>query len=120
MWALVTVEAGERKRDLHPKVEYLLDTQTATVGEAFPLRIKLTDPISGAPSSGLTDVRVLAYKSPGTPQYRYWADQVQPGVYQVEFEPREAGSYYVFVESRSLRLRYGMAPRAVIHVVEKP
>ena len=62
-----------------------------------------------APSAGLTDVRVLAYKSPGTRQHRIWADQVEPGVYRAEFEPPEAGSYYVFVESRSLRLGFGMA-----------
>jgi hypothetical protein len=45
---------------------------------------------------------------------------LEPGVYGVEFEPPEAGSYYVFVESRSLKLAFEMAPRAVIHAVEKP
>ena len=116
----VTVAAQTRESDLHAKVEYLLDRSNATVGEAFPLKIRLSDPVSGAPSAGLTDVRVLAYKSPGTRQHRIWADQVEPGVYRAEFEPPEAGSYYVFVESRSLRLGFGMAPRAVLQVVEKP
>jgi len=116
----VTVEAQKHESDLHAKVEYLLDRPNAIVGEAFPLRIRLSDPVSGAPASGLTDVRVLAYKSPGTRQHRFWADQLEPGVYGVEFEPPEAGSYYVFVESRSLKLAFEMAPRAVIHAVEKP
>lgn len=115
----VMVEAQERESDLNAKVEYLFDRPNATVGEAFPLRIRLSDPVSGAPAAGLTDVRVLAYKSPGTRQHRFWAGQLAPGVYGVEFEPPEAGSYYVFVESRSLKLGFGMAPRAVIHAVEK-
>ena len=54
----VTVAAQTRESNLHAKVEYLLDRSSATVGETFPLKIRLSDPVSGAPSAGLTDVRV--------------------------------------------------------------
>ena len=85
----VTVEAdpelaAARRRQGRARVEYVGDARPVSVGEMFPLRIKLTDSISGEPKTDLRDVHVLAYKSPGTRQHRLLADVVGPGVYEAK------------------------------------
>ena len=69
----VTVAAQTRESDLHAKVD-LLDRSNATVGRRFRSRSDCRI----RSQAGLTDVRVLAYKSPGTRQHRIWADRSSP------------------------------------------
>lgn len=75
------------------------------VDEKIALRFQLVDPVTKAPRLGLEDVEILTFRAPGRSQKRQLARQVGRGVYQVEFEPAEAGVYYAFVECASVGLR---------------
>ena len=101
-------------------VEVLLDPQRATsAGDDVPVRLKVTDPTTGAPRKGLRDVRVLTFLSPGTWQQRQWADEVGEGIYEIHFRPPEAGLYFVFVEVESAGLPLQQSPYVSLPVQDK-
>jgi DNA-binding beta-propeller fold protein YncE len=104
------------------KVEFL-DRSAATAGvpagQETAVRFRLTDPGSGAPRSGLTDVRVLTFLSPGVWQQRQWASEigdVGDGRYEVRFRPPEAGLYFLFVEVASAGLPLQRSPSLALQV----
>ncbi len=76
-------------------------------GEEVTLRLRISEPATGAPRRGLRDVQVLTFLSPGTWQQRHWADEVSEGLYELRFRPPESGLYFVFVgvESEGLPLQ---------------
>jgi hypothetical protein len=85
------------------------------VGEEVAVRFKLTTPETGAPRTGLQDVRVLAFLSPGVWQQRQWAAEAGPGVYEARFTPPQAGVYFVFVEVGSAGLTLQKSPHLVLN-----
>jgi YVTN family beta-propeller protein len=95
-------------------VEPLGAPSTVTVGEDVALRFRLTDPVSGAPRTGLRDVRVLTFLSPGVWQRRQWAAEAAPGTYEIHFQPAEPGVYFVFLEVASAGLPYQKSPFLVL------
>ena len=72
----------------------------ATARRPTPVRFRLTDRKSNAPTVGLNDVSVLAF-SPGGWQRRYLAKSSEPGVYAVEVTPPRPGAYYLYLEAPS-------------------
>ncbi len=104
----------ERRAAQPPRVEYLAAAQTITAGRPFPLRLKILDPVTGAPITGLADVTVLSYKPPGTHQNRQAARDVGEGIYEIPLVADEPGSYYVFVQSLSRGLPFRDSP--VLHL----
>ena len=76
------------------------------VGKKVALRFRLINPTTRESLTGLEDVRILTFKAPGVGQRRERARQVGDGVYQIDFVPGEAGTYYAFVECASLGLEY--------------
>lgn len=95
-------------------VEALGAPSDVTVGEDVALRFKLTDPVSGAARTGLQDVRVLTFLSPGTWQRRQSASEIAPGTYEIHFKPAEPGVYFVFLEVASAGLPYQKSPFLVL------
>lgn len=95
-------------------VEALGAPSAVAVGEDVALRFKLTDPVSGAPRTGLQDVRVLTFLSPGVWQRRQWASEIAPGTYEIRFKPAEPGVYFVFLEVASAGLPYQKSPFLVL------
>ncbi len=97
--------AAERRLPLG--VEVLLGDQKVSAGDDVAVRLKITDPATREVRRGLRDVQVLTFLSPGTWQQRHWAEEVGEGVYEVRFQPPEAGLYFVFVgvDSAGLPLR---------------
>jgi hypothetical protein len=74
------------------------------------VRLRLTDPQTGKPKNGLEDVRVLTFLAPGIWQQRQWADEKGEGLYEITFNPREEGLYYIFVEVASAGLAMQRSP----------
>jgi YVTN family beta-propeller protein len=84
------------------------------VGEEVAVRFKLTSPETGAPRTGLQDVRVLAFLAPGIWQQRQWAAEIGQGIYEVRFTPPQAGTYFAFVEVGSAGLTFQKSPHLVL------
>jgi YVTN family beta-propeller protein len=100
--------AQREKRPLD--VEIRIESSTVKVGEEVRVRFRLTDPESGAPKTGLDDVRTLTFLSPGLSQERQWAAGLGDGLYEVTFRPQEEGLYYVFLEVPSAGLELKKSP----------
>lgn len=103
-----------RSRKLPLGVELQSGKSTVGVGEDVRVRFKLTDPADGSPRTGLQDVRVLTFLSPGIWQQRHWASEVEKGLYEIHFKPPEAGVYFVFVEVASAGLQLQKSPFLVL------
>jgi YVTN family beta-propeller protein len=101
-------------RKLPLNVELQTTKNTVGVGEDVAVRFKLSDPDNGSPRTGLKDVRVLTFLSPGIWQQRHWASEVEKGLYEIHFKPPEAGVYFVFVEVASAGLPLQKSPFLVL------
>jgi DNA-binding beta-propeller fold protein YncE len=84
----------------------LLETRTVPVGSVVRLPFKLTDPSTQSPKMDVQDVNVLVYLAPGIWHKRQWAMHVGEGTYTIDFVPPQVGTYYVYLESRSLGLAF--------------
>jgi YVTN family beta-propeller protein len=109
-----SVEAKENpllKKDLKPlEVEYLVEEKRVAAGQTVPLRFRLIDPATEQPRSGLEDVRVLSYRSPGRNRTVTSAKEVGDGIYEVDLAFPRHGAYFVFVSSRSSKVPFGELP----------
>lgn len=91
-------------------VDIQLEPKEPRVGEGVRVRLRLNDPQTGGPKTGLKDVRVLTFLAPGLWQQRQWATEKSEGLYEVTFQPREEGLYYIIVEVASAGLRLQKSP----------
>lgn len=99
-----------RTRARGADVEFLDPPSTARVGESLLIRFRLSDPVSGTPSAGAKDVRVLWFLVPGTHHQRIDAEEIGNGIYEVEVSPSADGIYMLHVESSSLKLQLNYSP----------
>ena len=97
------------------KIEYLNKEMPLNVQENYTIRFKLTDTEKKRARSGLKDVGVLVFLSPGAWTQRQLARSVGDGVYEVTVNVPEAGVYLVFVESPSQRVPYRHLPYLTLH-----
>jgi DNA-binding beta-propeller fold protein YncE len=92
------------------------------VGQPVDLAFRLTDPRSGQPITGLSDVAVLTVLSPGTWHDRALTEELGEGVYRLRFTPPREGVYYVYLASPSHGVAFNHSPqrafRAVAEVAE--
>ena len=97
------------------RIEYLNKEMALNVQEDYKIRFKLTDTEKKRAKSGLKDVGVLVFLSPGAWAQRQLARSVGDGVYEVTVNVPEAGVYLVFVESPSQRVPYRQLPYMTLH-----
>jgi YVTN family beta-propeller protein len=95
-------------------VEPVAGADRVAVGVDVPVRFKLTNPADGSPRTGLKDVRILTFLTPGIWQQRQWATEVGQGIYEIHFTPPQEGVYYVFLEVASAGLTYQKSPYRVL------
>ena len=70
------------------------------------MEFRLTNPNTKQPHRNLKDVRALVFLAPGIWQKRINAEATtEDGIYRVKLKVPEAGIYYVFLESGSLKLK---------------
>ena len=79
-------------------------------GEGVPLRLKLTDSITGQPVAGLGDVQVLVFEPPGVWQQRQWAKEVGAGEYEITQVFPHAGVFNVMVRVGSRGVAFADLP----------
>jgi YVTN family beta-propeller protein len=96
-------------------IQYMNREMALNAQEDYKIRFKLTDTERKRARSGLKDVGVLVFLSPGTWQQRQIARSVGDGVYEVTVNVPEAGVYLVFVESPSQRVVYRQLPYLSLH-----
>jgi hypothetical protein len=107
-------------RRLPLEVEPVIEKDTVTVGEEVAVRFKLSAHDGGGPRTGLQDVRVLTFRSPGSWQQRQWAAEVETGLYEIRFKPPEAGTYFAFLEAASAGIKLQKSPFLVLTVEPQP
>jgi YVTN family beta-propeller protein len=88
-----------------PRVAFTTLPDAAHAGQTVAVGFRLFDPDSGAPVPDAGDVTLLTFRQPGDQQAQAHAAPTGDGGYSASFRPLGAGSYYVFVESRSLALQ---------------
>ena len=88
-----------------PRVAFTAVPKAAQAGQQVDVAFQLIDPESGTPVRDARDVEILTFRQPGDQQTHAHATPSAGGVYAASFRPRDAGSYYVFVQSQSLALR---------------
>jgi YVTN family beta-propeller protein len=94
-------QRNEGKVDVTPRVE----KPTLTVGKSTRVSFTLTDRSSGKLKSGLTDVVIQTLLVP-TSYERYFAKEIEPAVYAIEWSPTEPGIYYITVASAAIGLTH--------------
>jgi YVTN family beta-propeller protein len=97
------------------KIEYLNKDLPLNVREDYKITSKLTDTEKKRLKSGLKDVGVLVFLSPGSWTQRHIARSVGDGIYEVTLNVPETGVYLVFVESPSQRVPYRQLPYLTLH-----
>jgi DNA-binding beta-propeller fold protein YncE len=101
-------------RRLPLTIEPAVEKSTVSVGQDVTVRFKISDPDGGAPKTGLKDVRVLTFLSPGIWQQRHWASEAGGGLYEIHFTPPEPGIYFVFLEVASAGIQFQRSPFLVL------
>jgi hypothetical protein len=88
--------------------------------DTIALRFKISDPVTKQPITGLTDVQVLIFEPPGIWQQRQFANEAEPGVYEIrQAFPRE-GLYNVMVSVSSRGTSYADLPFTTVRVLNNP
>jgi DNA-binding beta-propeller fold protein YncE len=91
-------------------VEFVGVPDRASPRSAVPVRVRLTDPRSRTPRTGLADVTVLQHRAPGLDRTVTTAREVGDGVYEATARLGPAGAYYLFVAVPSLGARWDQLP----------
>ncbi|MCA1778678.1 MAG: YncE family protein [Xanthomonadaceae bacterium] len=114
-------ELEARRLQRQPLVVELLPGQRqARPGQSLTIEVRLSDPNSGEPVSGIQDALGLTVLSPGVWQQRHDLAELGDGRYQLTFEPPESGVYYVSFASASRGLGFGKSPFVTVHVGTEP
>jgi YVTN family beta-propeller protein len=98
-------------------VKALFEGQQFKTGQTAALRFRLTDPVTGEPLKGLTDVQVLAFEPPGIWQQRQWAREVGDGEYEISQIFPRPGQYRVMVRTATRGASFADLPFTTIPVV---
>jgi YVTN family beta-propeller protein len=108
------------KKGVQPaKVEYLVDNLQGVAGASTRIDLKVADPLTRKPKSGVLDLQVLTFRIPGTWQKRTMATSSGSGsgIYTLEFTPPTTGIYQVYVQSPSLDISFEDSPSLTLHAV---
>jgi hypothetical protein len=98
-------------------IEYLNAERRVPVTERLPLRFRLIHPADSQPRSGLSDVQVLYFRSPGRDRAVVSAADMGDGVYEAPLALSAAGAWYVYVSSLSAGAPPGTLPFFTIRAI---
>lgn len=91
-------------------VEYQLENRRVPVGASTRVKFRLTDPVNGEPKADIPDVSVLYYSASGGGRTVVPARSLGEGLYEATVKIGKVTTYYVFVGSRTERLKYSDLP----------
>lgn len=106
----------KERDDVRARVEFHTRASKIHVGEPAEIRFELKRPDGWRES----DVRLLIVLAPGIWQTQESVHPAPNGGYNATFTPPRSGTYYVFVESPALGLRYQDSPLLALRAVERP
>ncbi|HEY6100950.1 MAG TPA: cytochrome D1, partial [Anaeromyxobacter sp.] len=89
-------------------------------GDVAPVKVRLTDPVTNEPRTGLRDVTILYHRTHGGPKATASASEIGGGVYQASLSVPAAGTYYAFVTVPSLDVKPKDLPFQAIVVRDAP
>jgi YVTN family beta-propeller protein len=92
------------------EVQYLFGQRGVAPGSTAAFRFRILDKGSRRPVAGLNDVRVMSYRAPGQNRIEVPAAEVEPGVYEAQVRIGDAGAYYVYVSSATLKKGFSDLP----------
>ena len=102
-----------------PRLEVVSRQTEIKAGETARVKFLVTNAQTGEPLAGLEDLRVLFFTPADNWQKRVHAKATAAGEYETEVALPRPGTYYVFFESPSLKLRYEQMPHLVVKALEK-
>lgn len=100
-----------------PRVEFLLDSPSASIGSEVAARFRVVQGSANQPKTGVQDLRVRYFLAPGSRAQEVAAREVGEGVYEATVALKEAGAYYLHVGSASLGLEFGDQPYASLRAI---
>jgi YVTN family beta-propeller protein len=106
----VNADPAVKKGPVPPAVEYLAKDTAAKVGGKSPFRFRLRSPETGDPVAGVRDVMVRFFSVGSTARTDLPATEVEPGVYEAVIAVSQPGTYYVYIGSPSLKVKFGDIP----------
>src|SRR6185295_19186504 len=114
----IAENAGRPSDRVPTAVEMLTRESRIATGTEQALRFRLHDSRSGVLRTGLRDVSILTFLSPGLRRRLLPAAEVEPGLYEARFAAPEEGIWFVFVESASAGLPVQKSPALVLEAIE--
>jgi YVTN family beta-propeller protein len=91
-------------------VEFKVADRRVAVGTSSTVKLRLTDPMTGLPRSDIADLTLLYYRSDGRGRTVVPARALGDGFYEADVKVDMTTTYYVFVGSRSEKLKYNALP----------
>jgi YVTN family beta-propeller protein len=91
-------------------IEFDVTDRYVPVGTSKPIRFRLVNPDTGNPVNGVEDVTVLYYRSDGRGRAVKPAKALPLGGYEADIKLGSVSTYYVFVGSSSIDLKYTDLP----------
>ena len=85
-----------------PKVEFLLDTSTATLGSPYVVRFRIVQGKQKTQRSGVKDVQVRYFRAPTSRTQEVAALDVGNGIYEAPVTLDQSGAWYLHVRAASL------------------
>jgi YVTN family beta-propeller protein len=91
-------------------IEYRIADRRVPAGGSTTVKFKLTDPVTGAPRGDIRDVTVLYYGADGRGRKVVPARALGEGLYEADVLVARVTTYYLYVGSRSEKLKYSDLP----------
>jgi hypothetical protein len=101
-------------------IEYRIADRRVPAGKSATVRFRLTDPSTGAPRGDIRDVTVLYYGSDGRGRTVVPARALGDGLYEADVKVDRETTYYLFVGSRSAKLKHSDLPFASLMGITAP
>ena len=100
-----------------PKVEFMLDTVTATLGSPYVVRFRIVQGKQNTQRSGVKDVQVRYFLAPSSRAQSVAALEVGEGVYEVPLTLNQPGAWYLHVRAASLGAGFDDKTFASVRVI---
>jgi len=101
-------------------IEYRIADRRVPAGNSATVKFRLTDPATGAPRGDIRDVTVLYYGADGRGRTEVPARALGDGLYEADVKVDRETTYYLFVGSRSVKLKYSDLPFASLMGMPAP
>ncbi|WP_150804857.1 YncE family protein [Pseudomonas fluorescens] len=100
-----------------PQVEFLLDKFSVPQGHPYMARLRLVQPKSLEPPSGIKDVRLRYFLAPSSMPLEVAAHEVGDGIHEAPLQLDTPGAWYLHVRSAFLDAEFGTSTYASLRVV---